>query len=92
MASLLDIPEHLIETFADRPDQSHKGAPGLVRVSIGLYTDQADIDYLIAALKWISENRNTLRGEYQEDEMGNVSRVDGWEAQIESENPFEINI
>lgn len=54
------LPEELL---ADPTQLNAK--QGLVRVSLGLYNDEADIQYLLAALRDIWERRETLLARYQ---------------------------
>ncbi len=63
--------------------------PGMIRASFGLYTTKEDIQRLVKALRWVIENRETLKDQYhyetKKDKKGKVKsrklvRRDGWDA------------
>lgn len=56
-----------------------RGVPGMVRgPSLGIYTVEADIDLLIAAVGWIRDNRDLILKKYFLDRDGHAKRSDGF--------------
>ena len=53
-----------------------RGAPGMIRISLGLYNDRSDIDRLIAALAAIIAG--DFSGEYRSDEHGDYHPTAHW--------------
>jgi len=52
--------------------------PGMVRASLGVYTLPEDVERLHAAIDWVTQNLDRLRGEYEVDYEGVAVRRDGW--------------
>jgi cysteine desulfurase / selenocysteine lyase len=46
----------------------HRGAPGMVRISLGAYNDMADIDRAVRALEWLVSGE--VQGRYRADPDG----------------------
>ena len=46
----------------------HRGAPGMVRISLGAYNDMADIDGAVRALEWLAARE--VQGRYRADPDG----------------------
>jgi hypothetical protein len=46
----------------------HRGAPGMVRISLGAYNDMADIDRAVRALEWLVAG--DVQGRYRADSDG----------------------
>lgn len=55
-----------------------RGVPGMVRASLGIYTVEADIDLLLAAVGWIRDNRDLILQKYLLDQGGHAKRRDGF--------------
>ncbi len=75
---------HMMQTS---PDLSK--IPGGVRASLGVYSNEVDIQRYINATRWISKNRDRLNNEYSVDTHGNAIRHDGWAPGLTHRSPFK---
>lgn len=59
-----------VRGFCDAAMLKHRG---MVRASFGVYSTEADVDALAAALAWIAQHVEWLKGQYTDDGSGNYT-------------------
>jgi selenocysteine lyase/cysteine desulfurase len=87
--ALLGVTPAELEAFERAVSRGdHSRTPGMVRASLGLYTDEGDIERFHAAMDWIVANRARLNAEYEVSREGRAVRGDGWTWDPETYSPF----
>jgi selenocysteine lyase/cysteine desulfurase len=76
--------------LAELDEDDWRHVPGMVRVSLGLYTTSDDLKVLIAALTEIAERRDDLLAAYEQKMDGSYVRKDAEAASILSQRPFNL--
>ncbi|HSA58705.1 MAG TPA: aminotransferase class V-fold PLP-dependent enzyme [bacterium] len=66
----------------------HSRTPGMVRASLGIYSDEGDIERLHAAVDWIVANGARLNAEYEVTREGRAVRRDGWTWEPKTDSLF----
>ncbi|MDO8520145.1 MAG: aminotransferase class V-fold PLP-dependent enzyme [Deltaproteobacteria bacterium] len=76
LLGITDAEERQIASDMERGYRSK--VPGMVRPAFAAYTIEEDVERLLAALKWLVENKSRVLAEYVIDDHGEAVRRDGW--------------
>lgn len=88
---LLDVDDAAEAKYlAELDEDDWRHVPGMVRVSLGLYTTSDDLKVLIAALTEISERRDDLLAAYEQKMNGSYVRKDPDACSILEQRPFHL--
>ncbi len=82
VTGLLDMPKNEIERFRNEVmsgDRTHM--PGVVRVSLGMYNNESEVDWLCHALKDITTGK--YMGKYQQEKSTGDYYAEDWEPRLE---------